>query len=409
MVKRAYTYYFDSFRGFRREVWWLALVTLINRAGTMVVPFMSLYLTADVGLTLEQVGWVMSAFGLGSVLGAWLGGKLSDSLGFYPVMFWSLLISGFLFIGLEFVRTFEGFCVAIFLLMVVADTFRPALYVSLRTYSKPENRTRAVTLIRLAINLGFSMGPAVGGIIIASMGYGSLFWIDGITCIAAGTLFIMTLSKKKAREESALVKSTASGSPYRDRPYLLFLLIMTLIGASFLQYFSTVPLFYRDVHHLSEAYIGVLIGMNGFLIFLIEMPLIKYFEHSRFSRYGIMMGSSLILAGSFFVLNLGSWAGVLVIGMLLMTLGEMLNFPFMNRFALDRSERGKTGGYMALFTISFSISHIIGHNAGLHLVDVFGYHATWYIMVATLALAASLVLWLRHMMKAEIMQREATA
>lgn len=377
------------------------MVTLINRAGTMVVPFMSLYLTADVGLSLEQVGWIMSAFGLGSVLGAWLGGKLSDTFGFYPVMFWSLLLAGFLFIGLQFVRTFEGFCLAIFLLMVVADTFRPALYVSLRTYSKPENRTRAVTLIRLAINLGFSMGPAVGGIIIASMGYSALFWIDGITCIAAGVLFILTLSRKKAREEVALVQSTATGSPYRDRPYLLFLLIMTIIGAAFLQYFSTVPLFYRNVHHLSEDYIGALLAMNGFLIFLVEMPLIKFFEHPRFSRYGIMMGSSLILAMSFMVLNLGSWTGMLVTGMLLMTLGEMLNFPFMNRFALDRAERGKTGAYMALFTIAFSVSHIIGHNAGLHLVDFLGFHATWYVMAAALALAAAMILWLRGMLKRE--------
>jgi hypothetical protein len=38
--------------------------------------------------------------------------------------------------------------------MTVADMFRPAMFVSLATYSKPENRTRSLTLVRLAVNLG---------------------------------------------------------------------------------------------------------------------------------------------------------------------------------------------------------------------------------------------------------------
>jgi len=85
-LARAYTYYVDSFRGFRREVWLLAAITFINRAGSMVIPFLSLYLTTNEGYSLEQVGWVMSCFGLGSVLGSWLGGRLTDMLGFYAVL-----------------------------------------------------------------------------------------------------------------------------------------------------------------------------------------------------------------------------------------------------------------------------------------------------------------------------------
>ena len=137
----------------------------------MVIPFMSLYLTSDLGFSLKHVGWTMSVFGLGSVIGAWLGGRLTDKIGYYPVVFWSLFLSGFMFISLQFIQSFIGFCIGIFLLMVVADTLRPAIYVALNAYSKPVNRTRSVTLIRLAINLGFSLGPAAGGIIIATSGY----------------------------------------------------------------------------------------------------------------------------------------------------------------------------------------------------------------------------------------------
>jgi len=67
--------YTATFKGLSREVWWLALITLVNRTGAMVIPFLSLYLTEDKQFTVPQVGWVMTSFGLGSFFGAWLGGQ----------------------------------------------------------------------------------------------------------------------------------------------------------------------------------------------------------------------------------------------------------------------------------------------------------------------------------------------
>ena len=136
MVKRTIATYHNSFRGLSVEVWWLALITFINRAGTMVLPFLSLYLTEDLNLSLAQVGVIMSSFGVGSLAGSWLGGKLTDRVGYYKVMMWSLLLTGFMFIGLQFISTYFGFVVGIFLTMTVADTFRPALFVSLKAYSE---------------------------------------------------------------------------------------------------------------------------------------------------------------------------------------------------------------------------------------------------------------------------------
>ena len=394
--------YHNSFKGLSVQIWWLSLITLINRAGTMVVPFLSLYLIEDLGFTLSDVGWIMSAFGLGSVCGSWLGGKLTNKLGFYKVMFWSLFISGLLFIGLQFVHSFVGLCVGIFFLLLVADTFRPALFVAVATYSKPENRTRSITLIRLAINLGFSLGPAVGGAIIFAMSYAGLFWIDGITCISAGLLFIYLLNERKKGNE---VKEEPKGdkkSPYKDKAYLIFLGALLLIGFTFLQYFSTIPLYYSEVHQLSEKEIGWLMSLNGVVIFLIEMPLVAFFENERFSKYRILIISTLLFAISFFVLNMSSWFGVLVFGMVFMTVGEMLNFPFLNAFAMERAEKNNNQAeYMALFTMAFSVSHIFGHNSGMQLIDTFGYEVTWYIMGGLLTLSILIFIWLRNIVRKE--------
>ena len=136
MLKRLTLFYGDSFRGLSKEVWWLALVSFVNRAGTMILPFLSKYLKEDLDFTYGEVGWIMVFFGIGSMIGSWLGGKLTDRIGFYPVMIWSLLITGFLFIGLQYVTTFWGFCASMLFIMSIADMFRPAIFVSLNTYSK---------------------------------------------------------------------------------------------------------------------------------------------------------------------------------------------------------------------------------------------------------------------------------
>ncbi|MEL0651261.1 MFS transporter [Algibacter sp. TI.3.09] len=377
-MKTLFNNYINTFKGLSHEVWWLALITLINRAGTMVIPFLSLYLTENLDFTLKDVGWIMSAFGLGSVVGSWLGGQLTDKIGYYKVMVRSLISTGVLFIALQFLNTFASFCFGIFLVMLVADMFRPAMFVALSAYSKPENKTRSVTLIRLAINLGFSVGPAVGGIIITTLSYGGLFWVDGITCILATGLLIKVLHPKKARVLDT-VKNENPSSAYHDKAFLIFLVAMVLFGIVFLQYFSTMPLYYKDIHHLTEFDIGILLGMNGFVIFLLEMPLIKWLETTNFTKSGLMVFGTILLGISILVLNLTAWTGVLIIGMLFMSLGEMITFPFSNAFALDRAKKGNQGEYMALYSIAFSIAHIFAHNAGMHMVDDLGFDNTWYI------------------------------
>ena len=361
---------------------------------------MSLYLTKNLDFTLKDVGWIMSCFGLGSVLGSWLGGKLTDKIGSYKVMKTSLFFTGLLFLGLQFITSFYGFCIGIFLVMLVADTFRPAMFVALSAYSKPENKTRSVTLIRLAINLGFSAGPAVGGIIITKLSYGGLFWVDGITCILATLLLIKVLNPKKAKVLDE-VKVENPVSVFSDKAFWIFFVAMFIFGFVFLQYFSTMPLYYENTHGLSEFDIGLLMGMNGFLIFLLEMPLIKWLEESKYSKERLMFVGLLLTAVSFLVLNLTGWVGVLVIGMLFMTIGEMIAFPFSNAFVMERAKKGNQGEYMAYYSIAFSLAHIFGHNSGMQLVDNLGFDKTWWIITFMSVIGLLFLFLLNRVVKKE--------
>jgi predicted MFS family arabinose efflux permease len=197
MIQKYILRYINNFKGFSKEIWILTLMTFINRAGTMVLPFLSKYLKEDLNFSYIQVSWVLFFFGIGSMVGSWLGGKLSDKIGFYKIMIFSLLTTGVSFFILQYITSFIGLCIGMFLIMVIADMFRPAMFVSLGAYAKKENRTRALTLVRLAINLGFAMGPALGGLIIMNIGYKGLFWIDGVTCIIAILIFWLFVKEKK--------------------------------------------------------------------------------------------------------------------------------------------------------------------------------------------------------------------
>ena len=394
-MKNILTNYVNTFKGLSTEVWWLSLITLVNRAGTMVIPFLSLYLNKNLGFSLANVGWILSFWGLGSVLGTWLGGKLTDKIGYYKVMFSSLLISGIFFILLQTLSTFESFCLGILLTMLAADAFRPAMFVALNAYSKPENKTRSVTLIRLAINLGFSAGPAIGGMIITGIGYYALFWVDGITCILASLVLVFVLHPKKVKElDNVIVEKPVS--VYKDKAFWIFFIGMFIFGFTFMQYFSTMPLYYKDIRNLSEFEIGILMGFNGFFIFVFEMPLIHWLENLKKDKIKLVALGLFLVSLSFVILLTTSWIGVLFVGIILMTIGEMIAFPFSNAFAMERGKKGNQGEYMAMYAISFSLASIFSHNSGMQMISFVGYELTWLFMTIFAFLGVAILMTLKH-------------
>lgn len=393
--------YFNSFKGLSREVWWLALITLVNRAGAMVIPFLSLYLRDDLNFSLGDVGWVMTCFGFGSLAGSWLGGILSDKIGFYKTILISLIGTGLGFFGLQFITSFWTICIGFFMLIAIADLSRPAFFVALSAYSKPENKTRSLTLIRLAINLGFSAGPAIGGLIIAGIGYYGLFWVDGISCISAGFLLINTLNPKKAKVTDTEILIDNPLSPYKDKIYLIFLVALALFGVVFVQYFSTVPLYYKEIRDLSELQIGLLLGLNGLVIFLFEMPLIAFAERKGWSQISSVIGGLILTGISFIFFFTTQYTSFLIVGMVVATLGEMIAFPFGNALALRRAKLGRQGAYMGLYSMSFSLSHIFGHNTGMQLVNTFSYDITWIFMMGVTLIALLLLFYVKKFLKKE--------
>ena len=165
MISRTQQLYRKAYQGLTPETWWLSLVMLVNRSGTMVVPFLTIYLTRPaMGYSIARAGTVMGLFGLGAVIGAYISGKLIDRIGYYPIQIFTLTGGGLLFILLGQMKTYPAICGVTFLLSLVNEAFRPANSAAIASYSKPENRTRSYAMNRLAMNLGWAFGNAMGEI-----------------------------------------------------------------------------------------------------------------------------------------------------------------------------------------------------------------------------------------------------
>jgi predicted MFS family arabinose efflux permease len=397
MFKTAFNNYINNFRGFSREIWILTLVTFINRAGTMVLPFLSKYLNEDLNFSYGDVSWIMVSFGLGSMLGSWLGGKLSDKIGFYKIMIFSLFTSGVFLFFIQYITSFWGLCISMFVLMVIADMFRPAMFVSLGAYAKPENRTRALTLVRLAVNLGFAAGPSFGGLIIMGIGYKGLFWIDGASCIISILIFALLVKEKKKSVHGDKMEIPAEiKSVFHDKIFWVFLFVSFVTAIIFFQLFTTLPLYHFKKFGLSEFQTGLLMTLNGLLIFSLEMPTVGFMERKGFPKIRIIILGSFIMALSFFLLLINVWAGILVISMICISIGEILTFPFSNAFALSRAPRGQEGRYMALYTMSFSLAHIVSSKVGLGIIEEYGYQSNWFFMASIGVFATLCCFWIKN-------------
>jgi len=386
--------YFNTFRGLSKEVWWLSLITFVNRFGAMVIPFLSLYLREDLTFTKPMIGWIMTAYGLGTTAGSWLGGKLVDKIGYYKTILYSLIFTGINFLWVMHVESFWGICFSFFFLITLADMGRPGFFVALSAYSKPENKTRSITLLRLAINLGMGAGPAIGGIIIAKIGYDYLFYIDGITCLLAAFLMTQILNPKKVIELDSVAPKKHPLPPHKDLFYIWFLISFGTFALVFMQIFSLIPVYYREVHQLPEDTIGYLLGLNGLLIVLFEMPLIAWMERKKWSSIKNMMFGLFLVGLSYAVLLWDVYFGILLLMVVLITLGEMIVFPFSNKIAFDRAKSGKQGAYMGLYSMSFAIAQIVGHNGSMQITESMGYDTTWTILCLLTAISIIILMLL---------------
>lgn len=382
---------------------------MFNRCGSMAVPFMGLYVTQSLHRSEMDAGLIITLFGVGSILGSATGGKLTDMIGFRPVQILSSIIGGLLFIFFSTITHFSTLCVLAVVISFFSEAFRPANFTAVAHYATEGTITRSYSLNRLAVNIGWSIGISMAGII-ASINYKLLFIVEGGVSIIVGILILSFLPQVKGFIQKA--KENAINmvimKPWKDIFYVKFILLTTVfITCAFLM-FRVVPVFFKEQWHIDEFAIGIIIGINGSVIALFEMIMINKIEAKRSPMFFIIIGAvlfsiSYILLGAPVSYHLVAAVVIIII----FTGGEMFSLPFINTIVISRSNEHNRGLYAAGYTLSWSFAQVIGPLFGFFVAKNFGYNWLWFGLACLLLLCA----WGFNMLnnkKGEVMLEEKT-
>jgi predicted MFS family arabinose efflux permease len=380
--------------GLPREVWLLFATNLINRAGMMVLPFLVLYLTRELGFSLARAGSMLAVYGASAIVFGPIGGRLSDRIGALPVMRVSLISAGAVLLVFPLAKSFAAVAAMTVLWAGCAEMFRPASLAAITHVVAPDQRRQAFALNRLAINLGMSIGPALGGFL-ATVSFRAMFAVDAVTTLIAGAVLALTpwrsFSGVNSEAANRHGEHIGPATILHDTLFLVFLGGVFLVGIVFFQHESALPLYLVQYLHLSPAFYGMLFTINTLLIVALEVPIVTATAHWPNTR-------SLIIGCMLFAIGFGSLGviaspGGVIATVVIWTFGEMLLFPAMSAHMAEIAPENRRGAYMGAYSMSLSLSLTVGPWMGTQLLAVLGPIRVWFVMFALGALAALLMVF----------------
>ncbi len=379
-------------RGLPSDMWVLFGTTLINRSGTMALPFLSLYITQNLGYSSSDAADVLLLYGVASMFTAPFAGRLADAVGERRMMLGSLSAGGLVMGVMPWIDRMTYLAGAVVLWAVISESFRPASLAVITKLVQPEQRKAAFAVNRLAINLGMSIGPAVGGFLVM-VSYPMLFWVNGATALAAA--IFLYFAPWKFRDPDVHPPHTSDGRHFwhilaRDRHLAFFLVALIPVVIVFFQHNSTLPLFMVKDLKLEEWTYGAQITINTVMIFFIEVALnmaMAHWPHRRAMALG-----SLLTGIGFGVMGWADGFAMMTVATVIWTFGEMILLPGAAAYVADIAPPSLRGTYMGIFQMSFGFCFSVGPWLGLHLLDSYGARALWLTMFVLGGLS-TLMMW----------------
>jgi len=369
---------YKGLKGLHHDMWALFFTSLINRSGTMVIPFLALYLTKKISVSPAEAGTALLVYGAAAFIAAPLTGKLSDRLGALKVMKFALFGSGIIFFLYSFITNYYWILAASFILAAVNESFRPANLSMITEIVTPSQRRMAFALNRLAINAGMSIGPVIGGFL-TLIDYHYLFYANAVASIAAGIYFSsIKWSSLAGKEKDKSIQSIISPIRFAvlsDKTYLFFLFAIIPANLVFFQHLGALPLYIVNDLGYTTAAFGMFGAINTILIILVEVPLNNWMTNTPYKK-SLMIGA--LLAGlGFGGFAIATTVTSLVVVIIIFTFGEMIFFPTTAAYTSEIAPADKRGEYMGYYQMTFSFAFSAGPWLGTVVYQHYGSVILW--------------------------------
>nr|WP_206067068.1 MFS transporter [Nonomuraea sp. FMUSA5-5] len=369
-----------------RPFWALWGGTLVNRLGTMVMPFTGVYLTQSRGLSVAAAGLVMGLFGVGSLLSQLVAGVLTDRIGRRATLSGGMLATAVCMLALGYSTSLPAILASMFALGLVVDVYRPASSALVADLVSPEERPRAYGLLFWAINLGYSVGMTAGGWL-AGLGFVWLFWIDALSSVVFAVLVWRAVPETRPETRQ---KTGGFGVVLRDRVMVGFTLVVLGNALVYAQTMTMLPVAMTGVVKLSSQEFGLAMAMNGILIVIVQ-PLVSgrlgRMDPARTFALGVAVMAAGFAMTAFVTTTLG-----LAVTIAIWTAGEIITAGIPGAIVAALAPAELRGRYSGLFGLAWSLAAVLAPLAGGPLLEL-GPRVLWFTIGGVgLAAAAGMLL-----------------
>jgi MFS family permease len=372
-----------AYRGLPGPFWRLWTAALVNRLGTFVVPFLAIFLESERGLRGSEAGLVVATFGAGAICAGPLGGALADRIGRRRTIAAGMALAAFALGGVLAARTPVEIALAALLLGLAHELPRPAMSAMVSDLVPLADRPRAFGALYWAANLGFALAGLLAGLA-ALASFTWLFVIDGATSLACAAIVLFTLretyvpgteARTEARDRSVLRSMLGDAVvPFRDPAFVRFFLVSLLVALVFFQFHVAMPLDMR-AHGIDASTYGVLVAINGGLVVVLQPFVGTILDRMR--RPNALALAALLTGLGFGLFGTGSGVALYALGIIVLTLGEILMAPISPVVVSELAPARLRGAYQGGFNVAMSLAACAAPILGTTVLEAFGGRALW--------------------------------
>lgn len=379
-IKKGVENYLSSYSGVPNVCWTNIIITLLNAISIGVCFFLSLYFVDTLHFDMLTAGFLMSSYGIGTVTGGILAGKLCDRISPKFISIISLILQGAAFCLLVFFQVMEFLVIILFMLGVSTYSFKTSNHVSMLSHCHDDTKLRlkTINISHAASNLGLGISGVFVGLM-ASHGYTSIFYMVSIMLFLSSALFFFNSNQKPQNSiEFNAITNNTSIVESNHKMLILALLSVFFVGLIIAQLGSTYPVYVKDAFpNLGTKAVSILFVLDTVLIVLFQAPLANYY--GRFNKIRVMGVGAFMMGFGMLILSVSSTFLLAIISCCIWTTGEMLFIPTAQLLCYENGDSKQKGRSMGIFQSTFAASAIIGPTIGGYVYSTIDVNAMWYL------------------------------